>query len=707
MSQEHVIELSVEETNELRVRLGLAPLRGTEVKAMTSTALHSDSTERVLEMSMDESNSLRAQLGLPPLRTSENTKVIHAPAIHEGQVKETAERIADAKLQREVRKGMSKFANNKLEETSTAKAWAARMRTVKSGDAAALLTASTHSNNQQQYKEGDLEGLQVAHAVDELAEGSTTVLTLSDVSLLQQDENRKVIGLNDDEEQQQLENVQLSERNKVEKCLKEKRRVEMGMGRAGGYAGFDDDEFEELGGSSQALGPNSSGTKTRKRKGFQIGAHWNAEDEGPDLFAAEKGTAISLETKADVTAADFMTAEEEAEAEALKKATFKRKDKKKKKKSKRRTYDSEEELEKETTTNNDLVSELEATAEVAVAHKKRRRSHDEEEKEKTMESESTGAQLNRPSKRSQYNIAVERGNQRTNQAFVAPKKPVAQDEDAEPDDAFLDAALDKARRLGRLKALSGLQRSGAASVVQAVQNAVSTATAISGGVEFSIDETREFTRALQTRTEQTRRDKKKDDKATHILNSSIKEVEEVSVMESMEELNEMAKSVKEDVPGFLMEGVTGATTSIGRGVGGFLQLLQQTGENALKNGGREEMRGRAKDEKTYEDYERLDLSQVVRLDMKTATDKDKELAQREIKLEYRDSHGRLLTRKEAFRELCYQFHGHGSGKRKEEKKLQQIAREQAEARAARQDHTLGALKATQKATGKAFVVHKT
>ena len=88
-----------------------------------------------------------------------------------------------------------------------------------------------------------------------------------------------------------------------------------------------------------------------------------------------------------------------------------------------------------------------------------------------------------------------------------------------------------------------------------------------------------------------------------------------------------------------------------------------------------------------------------------------------MKLEYRDKHGRLLTQKEAFRDLCYQFHGHGAGKKREEKNLRQIAREQAEARltsrqvsAARDGTTagtLGALKATQKATGKAFIVHKT
>ncbi|GAX15290.1 U4/U6.U5 tri-snRNP-associated protein 1 [Fistulifera solaris] len=696
MSQDQVIEISVEETNALRLRLGLAPLRGTVSHPLT-TASTVDSEEAVLEMSVDESNDLRAQLGLPPLRTSENRKVIHAPAVHDGQAKQSAERITAAKLQREVQEGISKFTQNKLEENSTAKAWAARMRSMKYVDgveATPTTTASSSSINQKQYKERDLDGLKVAHGVDEIVEGSTTVLTLSDLSLLQQDEHRKVVGLNDEE--QQLENVQLTERHKIEKGLKEKRRVEMGMGRAGGYAGFDDDEFEELGGSSQAMGPNP--TKTRKLKGFQIGAHWNAEEDEPDLFAAEKGKAISLVTKADVTAADFMTAEEEAHEEAMKKAAFKRKDKKKKKekKSKRKTYDSEDEVENEAMLSIGRVLVVEAVT----AHKKRRRS-DSEESEKVEDAE---AQQNKVNKRNKYEAAVERGNSRTKQMFAAPKKPLTHDEEGEPDDAFLDAALDKARRLGRLKALSGLQRSGAASVVQAVQNSVSTIPSLNGGVEFSIDETREFARALQTRVEQTRREKK-DDRANHKSNASIRAEKRLEGdLEPSEELSDMAKYVKDDAP---FEGLTGATTSIGRGVGGFLQLLQQTGESALKNGGREEMRGRAKDEKTYEDYERLDLSKVVRLDMNTATAKDKELAQREVKLEYRDSHGRLLTRKEAFRELCYQFHGHGSGKRKEEKKLQQIAREQAEAGAAKQDHTLGALRATQKATGKAFVVHKT
>ena len=140
----------------------------------------------------------------------------------------------------------------------------------------------------------------------------------------------------------------------------------------------------------------------------------------------------------------------------------------------------------------------------------------------------------------------------------------------------------------------------------------------------------------------------------------------------------------------------------------FLSMLNQTGE-IKKHATKEEMRGRAKDKRTYEDYEQLDLQKVVNVDTNNAHEKDVELANREIKLEYRDDFGRLLTRKEAYRDMCYQFHGHGSSKKNQERRLKQIEREREEASMASRGGvgTLGSLKATQKATGKAFVVHKT
>ena len=114
---------------------------------------------------------------------------------------------------------------------------------------------------------------------------------------------------------------------------------------------------------------------------------------------------------------------------------------------------------------------------------------------------------------------------------------------------------------------------------------------------------------------------------------------------------------------------------------------------------------RGHDEKTYDDYKATNLDSVVRIDRDKATDKDKLYAKREVKLEYRDDHGRLLTRKEAFRQLCYQFHGYGSGKKNEEKRLKIIERENEarEQRTNEQRGTMGALKKAQKNTGKAYL----
>ena len=265
---------------------------------------------------------------------------------------------------------------------------------------------------------------------------------------------------------------------------------------------------------------------------------------------------------------------------------------------------------------------------------------------------------------------------------------------------------------------------GADAVVEAVKSAqaisVEPATGINGTITFSVDETREFTRALRARTDQAERAEGKKAgrqdpaKKESAADSVLKEDEEP--MET-EDIHELAKEIKEEaveVSTAALDGSTGTTVPVGRGVGSVLNFLKQTGEMTRKNAGKEEMRGRAKDTKTYEDYQPINLSEVVKIDERTASEKDKELAKREVKLEYRDQHGRLLTRKEAFRDLSYQFHGYGSGKRKEEKRLKQIAREQAEARLASRQAaegsgagTFGALKATQKATGKAFVVHKT
>eukprot|EP00752_Nemacystus_decipiens_P009481 g8477.t1 len=73
------------------------------------------------------------------------------------------------------------------------------------------------------------------------------------------------------------------------------------------------------------------------------------------------------------------------------------------------------------------------------------------------------------------------------------------------------------------------------------------------------------------------------------------------------------------------------------------------------------------------------------------------------KLEYRDQWGREITRKEAFRNLCYQFHGYGSGKKKQEKRLKMVEEEKKKERAMDLQR-LRTLQQTQEITKQAYVV---
>ena len=151
-------------------------------------------------------------------------------------------------------------------------------------------------------------------------------------------------------------------------------------------------------------------------------------------------------------------------------------------------------------------------------------------------------------------------------------------------------------------------------------------------------------------------------------------------------------------------GLPESSASSGRGLSSILSMLKSTGDLGGKKAGKEELRGRANDTKDYGDYAELNKESVVRLGA-NANDKDKMYKKREVNLEYRDEFGRLLTRKEAFRQLCYSFHGYGSGKKKEEKRLKQIDFEQeARDKRAKEDRgTMGALRKAQKTSGKAYL----
>ncbi|KAI2509098.1 SART-1 family protein [Fragilaria crotonensis] len=776
-----VIELSIAETNELRAKLGLKPLKLSSTQSQSQSQSQSvehndesnshnmeastpqngtissplsssqkDSSE--LSLSVQETNKLRVSLGLKPLNT--NKEAVHLPADNEGAKKELEERIEKERLKRQVQQGIaSSFGTQTLGDVTTTKdtsgsavlSWASKMRTGSGVDDNAVAISGKNKKPKkakkvkptkgvsQTYDEAHLEGINVGHATSDFEAGSTTILTLADAPLLvRANDSRKVIGLNDDPETARLENVQLADDQAQQHRLRQKRQVEMGMGRAGGYAGYDDDEFEELGGvqapmrlerGTAPMAGNIDNEQT-KRRGFKLGQAMVQEEDSAStgLFAHEKGKAISLEhSVASVVASDFMTAEEYAASlpnKKKKEMKFKKKKTKKDKKNKRTVEiddDDDEDLERAQPMGS-ILDELEQTA--IKSNKKRKRrddgngddNNDEETDSHLLHADDIADAAKR---RARFDEIMEKGNVQSEAAFKPLIKEETKaantlDDEVEPDDNFLNEALAKARRLRKLRELSTPR--GADAVAQAVldSNAASNnseAPTNESGIDFTVDETLEFTRVLRAREDlDERRRTKKQAKSGQVIIDSSQGVDEKAdhVMEDTEgaDMSELAKQIKEDEQEPIGIGIDGtATTStVGRGMAGVLAMLRHTGEISGRNAGREELRGRAKDERTYEDYAPLNLKEVVRIG-KGATDKDRELASREIKLDYRDEHGRLLTRKEAYRNLCYQFHGHGSSAKNEERRLRQIEREQsgtARIAAGIRRRFLGALKATQR-----------
>lgn len=703
-----VVELSVEATNKLRKELGLAPLReksaskdlkdgGPVPPVSTATSVADTADDAVLEMSVDETNQLRASLGLSPLRSNKKEPQYVNPA-EAVEAQKAKERLEAAKLKRTVEQGYQEFDSALASQPAeAASSWAKQMlqgeTEISNAEPLRKKKKAKRENKETkaEYDASDLNGLTVAHSLKDFSGDSTTILTLQDASLINKD------ALNEDDVQ--LENINLAEARKVADGLREKRKVEMGMGQTNGYAGYDDDEFEELGGtqgpSRMSRGQVGGGEEKAVRvKGFRIGSMTDDREEGDDTsnpFFRNK--AISLETRADVIAADFMTTEEDEKLRQKKKKDkkFKKSKKKKERKHNKRPISMDEESEDDQQPQTSLLDALESSA---VGVKK-------EDDLTPAPSSATGSKPSVLDKRDRYNAIMAKGNQRARKAFEPIRStpdPTYMDE--EPDDAFLNQALAKARRL---KKLQDMQR-GALAVTSSLKQHANMPEVVESGETtiFETDETSEFTRALRARSTQTKRiaAKKKvkteDGAEQPIKNVVVEDVEMTDAGDEKLDLRELSKDIKEDpLPN---------NHQNSRGVGSILEMLK--GDLSQKHAGREALRGRAKDERTYEDYAPLNLSEVVKIDERNATKLDKELANREVKLEYRDKHGRLLTRKEAYRELCYQFHGHGSGKRKEQKKLEQISREQAEARLVQESATMGALQATQKATGKAYVVHK-
>ncbi|KAF9428406.1 hypothetical protein BGZ94_002506 [Podila epigama] len=310
---------TIEETNALRIKLGLKPLKlGPET---SSSKVAEDNLTRKREQEAKEAREQAIKNKIAKAKNKrELVKSLSGKGL--GEVDEDEDDITDVYK-------WTLRNKNKEKERQAAEA-ARRERELRERD----------EEYQAEYGEDQLTGLRVGHDMSDFGEGEERILTLKDSTILE-----------NEEEGDELINIQMSERERLEKNIENKKKKNRPV-----YSGFDDDEFvtgkkksllsqydEELGIDSGNDGFILGQATARKPKADANRSSLSSAQSG--LNAKEimnqklKESAISLTYNKTQQSQDYYT-KDEAEI------TFK-KPKKKKKSRSRKSGDSWEDEEDE------------------------------------------------------------------------------------------------------------------------------------------------------------------------------------------------------------------------------------------------------------------------------------------------------------------------------------------------------------------------
>ena len=250
------IVLSVDETNELRKKLGLKPLQvdnGAGAAASKPAAAKSGGDSDEIVLSVEETNELRKSLGLKPLDVTTSSASTRKEIYVDPRAQQTKEE-SESEEESTIDQGPSLGAmllkqkggraedwvkQSKLrvkKEESKKKKKPARRKAGADGDDSDSTDEEEererealrkHRERTKAYSSQHLEGMRIHHKGDLLSEGQT-VLTLADQALL------------DEDQEDVLQNVELAEKERYLKANETKRKAKKPV-----YSGYDDSEFSE------------------------------------------------------------------------------------------------------------------------------------------------------------------------------------------------------------------------------------------------------------------------------------------------------------------------------------------------------------------------------------------------------------------------------------------------------------------------------
>ena len=656
-----------------------------------------------VSMSLEETNRVREKLGLKPLRTGESDRT---KARREAEETDRAAREADAKdaetaaLAAKIAAAKEKRtmeqrnrATKQLGEAADADdddmmAWVNKSRKIEEKrrkeerkKAEELARKLAEQDDEAEESEGDeiyggkdLAGMRVRHGLEDVAEGETMILTLKDSSIL----DDKLQGIN--EEDDELENVNVAQERKRQKAKKAAtKRSDNPFGADDEDAGKKilskyDEEDEDEGLTLDAAGAIDAAEEKRKA------------DIKRRLAASLGGVSVNAVAEtADVRKremSEFMSAAEVAEEAAAK---FNKPKKKRRKKLREKKFDISE-------IENDHLAQAAQEKQEAAAEPERARGrfrNDAGEEERKLMG---------------FQNALNKAKIKTDERILAEMAGDVEDEDTE-----LAMALERTKRLAErgVGARSDVDVARVAAARRAT-DAPDVGERGASGEGMVFNDVQEFVHGINV----------EDKRATRSEAAAAGDMPPVpppppgsgdmppvpppppgSDVDGMPPVPPPppsgvgAEEEHEDDEVNPLDGVQ--ANPMGSGLAATLALLKETGklhENDMWD-------GRTNDKKPLALMRVREAAEI--------TGAEFEGHKFDFKLDRYDEFGRKMTPKEAFRELCHRFHGIEPGRAKKEKRLRAY-QEEVKAKKMREGESVTGsvdkMKMAQKATAAPYVV---
>ncbi|KAG0374382.1 hypothetical protein BGX24_010477 [Mortierella sp. AD032] len=670
-------------------------------------------------VSIEEANRIRLSLGMKPLKVGPDKS---SDQIAEDNLKRHREDEAKKANEEAVKSRIAKFKNKQeLNKTLSGKGlgeasdddegddlykWTMKSRTKeKQRQAAAAAKREKElqeldDSYQAEYDEDQLSGLRVGHDMSDFAEGEERILTLKDSTILE-----------NEEEGDELINIQMTEQQRLEKNLDNKKKKNRPV-----YSAYDDDEFtfgkkknllsqyDEVLGTEQGNDGFVIGKATKINRGGAGGLTGSSLQQNAGLSAKEimnqklKESAIALTYNKTQQAQDYYT-KDEAEI------TFKKS--KKKKKSRSRKADNWDE---EGDQDGDAM-EVERPEPVDISELN---FVDDEDLQASLAKARRLATKKTIKKLTPEQIAKN----------LAESKAMEVDEDVSQKGGLVIS--DVSEFVSNLSSSSAIQATPARSTVStSAKEDTPEPEAKSSPIET---ETPQDDDAVMQDTKEEGEEEKENFRSR--TRAESEEAEDIAMKESNADGQTESETVLAEEP------------LVSRGLGSTLALLKQKG--ALEMGNAEQaVRAKVQSERARwladarlrEAKLAKEMAQSKARDKEKVRDKNYSIRDRDrdreyenqrreqqllderearmknyqpdVKLEYIDDSGNRLNTKEAFRQLSHAFHGKTSGKMKTEKRMKKLEDERRLMSMSSTDTPLGmasAFQERQKAAGSAHIV---